>query len=1713
MRLFLPGAALVLFCISLVGSPAHAQASVNETLETAYYWVDAVNGSDSNPGTQAAPFQTISMAVSVAEQNNQQGIGSHISINPGTYRESITITASVNDTALPITFEATTPGTVFVTGADVWTGWQQDSNNANLYTDPWPYQWGLCDADVPPAPPETDIVRRREMIFVNGTSLTQVLSLTDLVFPGMFFVDETGGQVYIYPPAGTDVNSATIEVSTRSEDVTLWNKNGVVFRGMTFQGASSCRHDHAVYVHGTSTNILLDNDTIEWNNSDGVRFDPPSTNFTIQNSTANFNGRSGVYDYQVKNALYQNDTFDYNNWRGAQGAYYPWGASGAYLFSEHGDTVTGITANFNQASGIHWDTNNENVVASNLFTAKNLIDGVFVEKNDGPVNVSGLTACNNGVNGYTSWQPQSAGFVLRNSEYVTLTQSTLYGNNMNGLFVEGVAGGISVTNWETGQVYNLISQYFTNTSNIIESLLSTEYVFNDGVLGGTDWTTFQSTLTSNQNTWWNPLGTVQFIVPTPTENTYTDFAGWQSVTGQDANSSYSAPVIDPGAACTVAPTANDFWFIVDNGTPVMDPSGTTVYTFTVDPLVFSGTVNLMYDLEGISGVTAALSNSSIETSGTATLTVSAAITAPAGTYQFPVIANGGAITHTSYVFLTIPQTSIRIVPAVLSFPATQINYTSAPETAVMTNYGTAPVTLTSITTSPQFVETNTCNGMVPPNGGSCTLSVTFVPNGATTFNGSMTVTDSDPASPQIVVLTGTGLPAPETSLSMYALAYGLQPIGSNTTMTAVLTNTGAGVLDISSVAITGTDPGDYSQTNTCGTSVQPGGACTFTVIFTPSALNQRTATLTITDNSGAGGMQTVSLTGNGTQPSVQLPVSTYFGSQMVGTSSTKMITLTNGGNGPLNITSMVISGTNFSDFSQVNTCGAQLAAYSSCTLTAVFAPSLTGSESASLTVTDNAPDSPQVVAFSGKGTNPSLIFAPNPLDFKNEMVNTTSATQSIVITNNGKLPATIISISVTGLNATDFAITQTCNVTILSVGSSCTVSLQFTPSALGGRSADLTVISTAPGSPQNFTLAGNGTESVASLSAASLAFGQQLLNTATAPQIVTLSNTGNSALNIGSIKLTGTNTNWFSETNTCGARIGAGSSCDITVTFTPLANGAGSASVSISDNANPSSQTINLSGTGVSPVVTIAPSQLSFGSVVLGASALAQTATVTNTGTDALTITSITLGGVNPGDFSQVNSCGSSLGVAASCTITVTFTPTATGNRMATVTLADDTSAGSQALAVEGSGTQASSTVTPSSFSFGNQNVGQKSGGMTATLTNAGTAPLAIISFGFTGANPGDFSDTTTCGTTLPAGQSCNVSVYFQPTLAAAESASLMVTSDAPQSPQSISLSGTGVQAFEDLAPITLAFGNQLVNTASLPQTATLTNTGNESLAITSISLTGKNANWFAAASTCGASLASGSSCSITITFTPLANGNGSASLSVTDSAPGSPQTVSLSGTGVVPLVKLVPGTLLFGDVPLGSSSSPMTVTLTNTGTGVLSIASVSILGANPGDFSQTNTCGIMVNPGATCTFSVLFTPSAKGTRSANISLADNATNSPQTVSLMGTGTQATASLSPVAINFGSQKLGTKSVGMKATLTNTGNAPLTISSIGFTGQNASDFSDTTGCGASLPAGKSCTTTVFFLPSLVGSEAADLSLTTNAPDSPETVSLSGKGTRS
>ena len=213
----------------------------------------------------------------------------------------------------------------------------------------------------------------------------------------------------------------------------------------------------------------------------------------------------------------------------------------------------------------------------------------------------------------------------------------------------------------------------------------------------------------------------------------------------------------------------------------------------------------------------------------------------------------------------------------------------------------------------------------------------------------------------------------------------------------------------------------------------------------------------------------------------------------------------------------------------------------------------------------------------------SVTVSPTPLPFGNVAINSTAAAMALTITNNSTTGVTLVSSVISGTNSSEFVISGTTCGTTLASGASCSSSIAFTPLATGARSATFTLTDTGAGLTQTAALTGTGVTASAVLltPSSSVTFANQALTTTSAPQIVTVKNSGNATLNIASILLGGANAADFGKTSTCGTTLAVSASCTITVTFTPSASGMRNATVTLTDDALDSPQTLLLSGTGV----------------------------------------------------------------------------------------------------------------------------------------------------------------------------------------------------------------------------------------------------------------------------------------------------------------------------------------------------------------------------------------------------------------------------------------------------------------------------------------------------------------------------------------------------
>jgi hypothetical protein len=307
----------------------------------------------------------------------------------------------------------------------------------------------------------------------------------------------------------------------------------------------------------------------------------------------------------------------------------------------------------------------------------------------------------------------------------------------------------------------------------------------------------------------------------------------------------------------------------------------------------------------------------------------------------------------------------------------------------------------------------------------------------------------------------------------------------------------------------------------------------------------------------------------------------------------------------------------------------------------------------------------------------------------------------------------------------------------------------------------------------------------------------------------------------------------------------------------------------------------------------------------------------------------------------------------------------------------------------------------PMALNFGSEQVGLTSAPLTTTLTNSGTTTLSISSVGILGTAATDYAQTAnTCGTSLTVGASCSVTLTFTPSATGARSAVLAFTDGAQNSPQNVTLTGTGSSSSVTLTPASMTFATQLINTTSASQAATLTNTGSTTVNIASIATSGP----YSQTNNCSSTLAPAAACTINVAFTPTKSGTLTGSLTVTDDASNSPQTVALTGVGTV--VSFSPTSVSFGNQTKGTTSQPQTITMTNMGTASINITKISITGSRVTSFGiQSTTCGSTLAAGANCAVNVVFTPQLKGLLNANVTVQDTGGGSPQNVPMSGTGT------------------------------------------------------------------------------------------------------------
>jgi Abnormal spindle-like microcephaly-assoc'd, ASPM-SPD-2-Hydin len=944
------------------------------------------------------------------------------------------------------------------------------------------------------------------------------------------------------------------------------------------------------------------------------------------------------------------------------------------------------------------------------------------------------------------------------------------------------------------------------------------------------------------------------------------------------------------------------------------------------------------------------------------------------------------------------------------------------------------------------------------------------------YTSSAKTTPSDP---------GAGILSPSAT----SLAFGSIAVGNTATQSLTVTNTGLGSVTISAATLTGVGFTVVGG-NPSGT-IAVGQSSTIQVQFAPTSAGAITGSLTVVSDSSNSPLA-IEITGTGTQTGLTIaPSALTFGNVVVGQSGTQSVKLMNSGTSNLTINLATVAGTGFgiSGLSLPTT----LTAGQSLSFNAQFAPTAAGAETGSVTFTDNAPGSPQVVSMVGTGvtTSSTLVASPGSVAFGN-VATGNNGEQSITLTNNGNASATITAVSATG---TGFSATGLATPLTLAVNQSTTFTAQFAPTTAGVAAGSILITSTASNPTVSIALSGTGVQGNLTANPASINFGSMLVG-ASGSVSVTLTNSGTASVAISSGSASGTG---FSITGLTPSTLNAGQSTTFTAKFSPTVAGSATGGISIVSNAPSSPLSIALSGSGTAtqPQLTISPASVAFGNVSVGSSGT-QTVTLTNAGTGTMTVTSATPSGTG---FSMSGAgMPMTINAGSSASFSAIFAPTAAGAATGSISIVSNAPGSPAAIALSGTGMQGQVAASPSSVNFGSIAVGSN-GTQSITVTNSGTASVTISSATVSGAGLSISGLSTPL--TLGAGLSTTFSAKFAPTSAGSANGSISIVSNAPNSPTTIALSGTGTATQPQLtiSPASVAFGNVSVGSSGT-QTVTLTNAGTGTLTVTSATPSGTGFSMSGASMPM--TINAGSSASFSAVYTPTTSGAATGSISIVSNAPNSPTTITLSGTGTQAQLAASPTSTAFGNVATGTSNS-QTITLTNGGTATVTISAVTVTGAG---FSTTGiTTPLALGAGLSTTFSAKFAPTSAGSATGGISIVSNAPNSPTAITLSGTGTQPQLSATPTSAAFGNVTTGTSN-SQTITLTNSGSATVTISSVTVAGAGFSTSGIAT--PANIAAGQSTTFNAVFGPSSAGSVTGTVTLVSNAPTSPLTITLSGTG---
>ncbi|MEO7101592.1 MAG: choice-of-anchor D domain-containing protein [Luteolibacter sp.] len=752
-------------------------------------------------------------------------------------------------------------------------------------------------------------------------------------------------------------------------------------------------------------------------------------------------------------------------------------------------------------------------------------------------------------------------------------------------------------------------------------------------------------------------------------------------------------------------------------------------------------------------------------------------------------------------------------------------------------------------------------------------------------------------------------------------------------------------------------------------------------------------------------------------------------------------------------------------------------------------------------------------------------------------------------------------------------------VTTLAPGASTSFSVTFKPQTLGSKTAalhissndpdenpfDLALTGNAMGLPEiavSQTIGGNLTDDVSSVY-----FANSLLGTASAPEKLVIQNRGTSALTDLSITMDGTDGAQFIVGPLPTATLAPGESTTVDVLFTPISVGTKNAILHIfSNDSDENPFDIKLVGNGIAvpdlvvsqadgTLLTSGAPAISLGSANVGTDGSTKLLTLRNIGTADLTGLGVVTDGNSARDFSIEPLTATALAPGATATLKVTFKPTAGGERTATVhIISNDTRQNPFNINLAGTGITAPEiaifqsgelelTSGSGATNFGSVLVGSASAPLSFTIKNSGNADLTGLALATSST---DFVTSSLASPVLAPGASVTFTVSFKSNTAGSHTTVLRVASnDADENPFEINLTGIGTVVPEiaieqsdrtslTTGSATITFGSLNLGATSAAQTFTIKNLGNGNLTGIAITSDGNNSADYIVDGLSASTIAPGASATFQILFKPTAVGTRTAALHVaSNDADENPFDIKLEGTGNgVPEISVARGnaqltdnisTINLGKVNLGSSSDTQTVTIKNLGSSALTGLSITSDGNNPEDFSISAPATTSLAPAATTTFTLAFSPSAEGSKSAVLHINSNDTDeNPFDIRLEGqAGTVPVLALEQldgswitddsVSWNFAALTLGSSSTPQAFTLKNIGTAAVTHLITAIVGKNAPDFILNGLEVDTLEPGEITTLLVTFKPTTPGGRTVRLNITSgDQTASPFEITLTGTG---